>query len=933
MHLVDPTTGETVWVSGDPLERMEHPVMNYYYDFGSGRSLGAMFGRWDYQVAARPFLTQDGRIYFTSFKYWAYPVWGWSCNLCAVDLAERKVIGRRRYFSGEILARAASDIAQAPGLLKTLEELPHKDEATKQRMREYAEIAQDTVPVNEFGPFLPFSRLTLLRHGTRFELRTGPRTIAMVYDREALKRSLAGRNDTAALFARAELALGENRLDEAATLMEQCLSSLSSEDVDLRALVNQQLHEVYRRLASRAIRRGNVNEEVSHCANMHSTVVTLTQEIETLFALAEAYERKGDLKRAAALLQSIIATYGHYHHLSPALASGDREALTARAGEIFATAESFTGNVHYGELFRRSLRLMRKELPLFFGTLSPIRRDLTVRAGDLAAAKLITLYRASPEFASSFEREAEAAFSRAGPEEQMARLAEYPGTGAAQRVLDALFARLVAKPASNITEAASIRKQLWQLTDLARLSGLVVPTQMRSRVLPSPEVKAPPPLQFPMVNQTNLVAEERGTAWLVLERHGATTVQPDWLFLAGRVKKKFDNKFILHAFELGSGRIVWKAQEQRGEAWFDEIRLKDKGEEPGFFEAFVSTNLVVVNGRYDVLAFSLSDGRLRWRYTVPFSFEIKHALLSGDLLALAGQNETIMLYIPTDDPRGEVVWQEKEEGDLYCAPWFHGDTLVSVRKMPFNLTVRSRGTGRLIGRLALPDLSLCTAHPLLPDGPEAVPLAHDGRFLVVTDGWYYIMLDVERMRVVWKRLIDANDVTREPAMRLVLGGEYLAVLKEDYDVKSLYMLSSRTGEVLWHTDPRNPERFSPIHSMFIVDGKLFGIRPHAGQGFYLVCRDCRTGKDVFSPCEQLGYESRPQVSLRDTLYGRTLVALIRDRQDFEVRAFDALDGRLLHVLKVKATGDFGEHGRASATVQNGRLILLGGNELATARSK
>ncbi|MCX7591143.1 MAG: PQQ-like beta-propeller repeat protein, partial [Kiritimatiellae bacterium] len=420
---------------------------------------------------------------------------------------------------------------------------------------------------------------------------------------------------------------------------------------------------------------------------------------------------------------------------------------------------------------------------------------------------------------------------------------------------------------------------------------------------------------------------------LVLERYGDAAVQPHFLFLGGRVKKKFDNKFVLYAIDSSSGRVVWKASEQRGDAWFDEIRLKDKGDEPGFFEAFVCGDLVVVNGRYDVLAFALADGRLRWRYEVPFAFEIRHTILSGNLLTLAGQNETITLYLPTSDPRGEVVWQEKEEGDLYGKPYFHGDRLVSVRKMPFNLTVRARGTGRLMGRLALPDLSLCTDHPLVPGGPEDLPMAHEGRLLIVTDGWYYIMLDVEQMRVVWKRLIDANDITREPAMRMALGGDYLAVLKEDYDVKALYMLSSRTGEVLWHTDPRNPETFSPVHSMFIRDGKLFGIRPHAGQGFYLVCRDCRSGRDIFAPNEQTGYESRPQVALRHEVYGNCLVALVRDRQDFELKAFDATNGSLLHAMRVKATGDFGEHGRASATIHNGRMILLGGNELLTSEPR
>ncbi|MCX7590590.1 MAG: PQQ-binding-like beta-propeller repeat protein, partial [Kiritimatiellae bacterium] len=511
VHLLDPATGETVWVSGDPLEPMKHPVMNYYYDFGSGRSLGAMFGRWDYQVAARPFLSDDGHVCFTSFKYWAYPVWGWSCSLCEVSIPERKVVARRRYFSGEILARAASDIAQAPGLLKTLEELPHKDAATLQRMKEYKEIAEDTVPINEHGPFLPFSRLTFRRHGVQFELRTGPRTIGMVYDREALKKLLTARNDTESLFARAELAMGESRLDEAAALMERCLAALSSEDVDLRALVNQQLHEVYRRLAVRAIRSGNVGDEVTHCLNMRRTAVTLAQEIETLFALAEAYERKGDREHAAMLLRSIIATYGHYPHLNPALASCDPVLLLNRAREIIGTAENLTTSTLYGELFRRTMELMRKELPVYFGTLSPVRPELTIRAGDLAAARLVKLCEDSPEFASTFEQQARTALAGATPEEQLVRLCEFPATRTAQEVLNGLFLHLKKKRDQG-TDPAFIRKELWRLADLARICRLAIPEDMRAPVLAPPSEPPPAPLLFPVATVTNSVAEERGTA-------------------------------------------------------------------------------------------------------------------------------------------------------------------------------------------------------------------------------------------------------------------------------------------------------------------------------------------------------------------------------------------------------------------------------------
>ena len=38
-------------------------------------------------------------------------------------------------------------------------------------------------------------------------------------------------------------------------------------------------------------------------------------------------------------------------------------------------------------------------------------------------------------------------------------------------------------------------------------------------------------------------------------------------------------------------------------------------------------------------------------------------------------------------------------------------------------------------------------------------------------------------------------------MRFALKGDYLAVVKQDYDVKAIYMLSSRTGEVLWQHGP------------------------------------------------------------------------------------------------------------------------------------
>ncbi len=246
----------------------------------------------------------------------------------------------------------------------------------------------------------------------------------------------------------------------------------------------------------------------------------------------------------------------------------------------------------------------------------------------------------------------------------------------------------------------------------------------------------------------------------MLERHGDASIAPDLLFIGSQIRKRLDNKFVLTAWDLNAGKPAWETEE---------LRLKGKGQEPGFFEAFLVGDLVIVHGLYDVLAFTWKDGKLRWRYQVPFDFEIRHALLSGDLLVLAGKTETLALYVSAEQPIGEVAWQVKERGDLYTAPCLRGDRIVSVRKFPFSVTVRFRTTGQLIGRLDLPDLSTNRRHPLLDNGPEELPIAHFNEKLVLTDAWYYIMLDVDRLAVLWKRLIDQSDVNRDPAMRLPCG--------------------------------------------------------------------------------------------------------------------------------------------------------------------
>lgn len=939
--LLDPRTGKVAARLADPVGREPQPSVRLRYSvYGSGRPV--QFGCLghdgaNYQITARPFLSSSGQLIVGGAAHWGYRIWGFGTNLALYNLNEkgRPVTARRRYFSPELLGVAANAIKTTPRWLKYLEKMKQSG-SVKSQMEMTRAIVADHPPGNKHPSFLPFSRVTFERYGTRCELRFGPRSVSMVYDLDAVKRQLEGRKDAEGLFGAAEVAVGEGRIAAAAELMQRCLKSLPSEDTDFRTLVNQQLYQAHKHLARGGVRAKQSEEELTHCLGMSRTATSLGDEIEMRFAIADAYERKGDLRNAGTQLRSLISAYAGYGYPVSSLVGANRERISEASASILRRGGRYVAGIPYTDVLKETTGLLTGALPVYFGALSPLEKDLKVRADEWAAARLNRLRMTSESFGAELEKAAVAGLAKRPAAERLARLLEFPGTRAAQKALEELLAeteRETATGSASLAGAAKQRKMFWGLADKARIAGLSLPDPFRTRLLASPSVPVEPTLASPFRNRIKDMAEKRGTVWLVLERKGDRSIQPDYMFLGGRVRKKIDNKFVLYCTNLASGEVIWKAREPRADAWFDEIRLHGQGDEPGFFEAYVHHDIVVVHGMFDVLAFGLKDGRLRWRYKVPFAFDIRHTVRSGDLMILAGKTETVALYLGTNDPRGEVAWQEREEGDVYGAPYIHGDRLVSVRSMPFNLTTRYRSTGRLMGRLSLPDLSRHSEHPLLENGPTALPLAHDGKQLAVTDGEYYIMLDVERMRVVWKRLIDANDPTQRPPMRLAMNGDFLVVVKKDYDANAIHMLSSRTGQLLWRTDRKNRKSPRPIHSMLIRDGKLYGIRPHAGQGFYFVGMDCRTGRDLFRPNEQKGYGAVPDVRLRAALHGDGMVAEIRDRQDFELKAFSIKDGKLAHEMYVKAAGRFGVHGRASATVQNGMMALLGGNELHIASRK
>ncbi|MFO7897611.1 MAG: PQQ-binding-like beta-propeller repeat protein, partial [Planctomycetota bacterium] len=602
VHLVDPKTGTVVWRSGDIIKHDDQPVMTLrgylprpWGDFEINR-------QW-YRLMARPFLSRDDRLVVPSSAHVGYGWYGtqrgWAHHFCELSLEDRKIVRQRRYYDGSILSMAAYFIYNVcPGHLKNLQEIPHKDENLKARIRRIKAVTEDHTPRNRYGPFVPFARMTFQRYGTQFELRIGPRSLAMLYDHDAVSRAVQERSDPAARFARAELAVGGGRYDEAAGLLNQCLRTASSEDVDFRASIKQQLYQVNKELARIGIRAARPDDELRSCLGMARTATTLADEIETRFALAQAYERKNEWARAGRSLRSVIRAYGHRHYPVPATVAAETDRLMKLARGVFDEAESRVEQTFEQEL-DRTITLLRRGLPLYFSTVSPLPKTLTVRAGELASTRLIRLQQRSPAFAKSFAATARRELEGRPAREQLHRLWEFPGTPAAQTILAQQFAE------ADKLEFVARKRRMWRLADAARICHLDVPDAHRPEVTAAKRRPGRFPVKAEADERSHDFADKEGTARLVLERRGDRGTHPHLLFVGGRTRKRLDNKFSLVALDLRTGEVAWDTGSR--------IRLKGKGQEPGFHEAFVLGDLVVVHGLYDVLAFSIDDGSLRWR--------------------------------------------------------------------------------------------------------------------------------------------------------------------------------------------------------------------------------------------------------------------------------------------------------------------------------
>lgn len=158
-------------------------------------------------------------------------------------------------------------------------------------------------------------------------------------------------------------------------------------------------------------------------------------------------------------------------------------------------------------------------------------------------------------------------------------------------------------------------------------------------------------------------------------------------------------------------------------------------------------------------------------------------------------------------------------------------------------------------------------------------------------------------------------------MRITLNDKYIVLIKEDYDRKAIYCYETMTGEILWNTDPNQPDSPQPIYSLLLENDTLYGIGIHPGQGFLMVAYNCQNGKLKYKNVID-GYSTVPLVKLRDTVYGDYLVAEIQDRKDYQIVIMNKLTGELIKRVSGKGDGAIGEAGGVAITIQASHPVLF-----------
>jgi hypothetical protein len=446
---------------------------------------------------------------------------------------------------------------------------------------------------------------------------------------------------------------------------------------------------------------------------------------------------------------------------------------------------------------------------------------------------------------------------------------------------------------------------------------------------------------------------------LALPQRGAPTEETaGLLFVGGRKKRAFGNRYNLLCWDMKADKKLWETpgillhKKEGSEA------SSSHAYEVGFEEVFIWNDLAIVHGQYDVIAVNRLPGqelyeqegsrhgkkKTRWHFRVPLGFVIRKVDMCGEVIVLCGRGSTMALSAVN----GQIVWDAREAGEFYAGPFFHEDIAFTVRKSPSEVSFRRTGSGRLLRRLSLPGLTTNRQHPLFAgegsegnvaaaEAAEAHPVASADGLLVVNDGLTYYLVDVEKQEIRWSRGATKLDTSRDAAYRMWIDDGRIFVLKPYYAVLENAVLDAATGDMIWRRREGGKKQDATVKkfekergseedpgakaatglvlgSMEFVDGIAYGVKYEMGATTVtLVGMDPKSGNEVMKIREK-GYEE-PEAYVEPSWSKGCVNVRIQDGNKFEVWQVDVKAKKLVQKTRLEGYGRLGEYGDASAVWQ------------------
>jgi outer membrane protein assembly factor BamB len=833
------------------------------------------------EIQGRPLFTTDGKAYFAGGFAGGLGGWGnYMRTQSAVDMEKRKdnILAERRYYDPFRYLKERPDVK------------------------------------NTEAPFLHTNRMTCTRFGTQFELEFSGRTLSVAYDTGKVLSAAKKSGGIRGLMALAELTEMDGNWNEAISLLEKARGKLPVEREDLRFAINRGLFRLYLKMAQRSLQVGDREGVEKYCFMMPTACTSSFDEIKTILSVAEVFEKKGDLAKAARCLESLGKHYGAVKFSVPSIVLDDQTALKRKAADIFTDLLGRVPTRYYKRELTIAGSCMKKSVNNYFSMISPLEPDLRVDTRSYASRRMVDLLGKLPEsYRRAYEDRSREAFTgREKKEELTGLIKEFPGTSAAQTAFDGMMKKALA------LEGTERQIEMWRLNDLGRNNGLKVPPELEGQcniAVPSTRPAGMSPAYTAKKHQFKYDAK---TLLVMLQRTGDRKGGEGLFFIGARAKRMHANKFRL---------ICWRAKENKRLWETPELRLKGKGKETGFEEYLISGGRVVTHGRFDVLAFSLEDGKELWRLRVPHGFEIVHACGTGNIMILSSMDKTIAVHLSN----GQIFWESNEIGAPYARPFLRDNVVISVRKNPSGATFRRLGTGQLLTHLELSPLNVSGDHPVLPDGNGDLPISYNGKYLAVTDGWDYILVDTDLMRVRWQKRIGEVDRSRgQLPYRIWLSDRHLMALKKSYDTVHNEVVDLDTGRLLWkHAAEKNE---GTVYSVLFDGANAYGLQYEPKQRcVHLMGFDQKSGKKTLDWIER-GYSS-PRVFLDKELRGGCAVVVLADKQKYKIEIYDTKTKKKVFDFDEKGFGLFGAYGQVSYAIQGPDVALLSGNKLTVAVPK